>query len=280
MISSNARPVPAKAGIGLRSTHFKEILNNNIQIPWLEIHSENFYAEGGIARNILDRISEKFPLSFHCVGLSLGSAQSINKEHLNKLKTLVDLYNPALVSDHISWSNFAGNTANDLLPIPYTNESLEIITNNIKHVQDILGRQILVENPSTYLEFKQNDMHEWEFINQLTDKADCALLLDINNIFVTCFNHKISTSTYLKNIDTTKIKEIHLAGFEEQLIDEETILIDTHGTKVTIDVWDLYRNLISKTGKLPTLIEWDTNIPKLDVLIGEMHKAQNILDEY
>lgn len=273
--------VPAKAGVGLRSVHFKDILNNNdIEIPWLEIHSENFYAQGGITKNILDRVTAKFPISFHSVGLSLGSDQPVDKNHLARLKELVDEYNPALISDHISWSNFADLTLNDLLPVPYTNEALEAIARNIKQVQNSLGRQILVENPSTYLSFEHNDMSEWEFINKLVAKSDCGLLLDVNNIFVTCSNAKISTEDYLNNIDVSNIKEIHVAGYEEQVTDGETILIDTHGDFVQDSVWNLYIKLIKKTGALPTLIEWDTNIPSLDVLIGEMHKAQNILNQH
>lgn len=280
MINLNLNSIPAKAGIGLRSIHFKDVLSNqDIEIPWLEIHTENFYAQGGITKNILDRVTARFPISFHSVGLSLGSDQAVDKKHLKRLKELVDLYNPALISDHISWSNFGDYTLNDLLPIPYTNEALETISNNIKTVQDTLGRQILVENPSTYLTFEQNDMHEWEFINKLVDKANCGLLLDVNNIFVTCSNSKFSTESYLNNIELGNIQEIHLAGYEEQKTDNETLLIDTHGDYVQDSVWQLYAKLIKKTGALPTLIEWDTNIPSLDILMEEMHKAQNILDK-
>ena len=271
---------PNGAGIGLRGKHYTEILENTPQINWLEVHSENFFAEGGMAIHILEEVKEKYPLSFHGVGLSLGSADGLNEKHLKKLKNIVDNFRPALVSEHISWSNIGSTTLNDLLPLPYTDESLSTLVDNIKHMQDYLGQKILVENPSSYLEYSNSTMTEWDFINKTVERSGCGLLLDVNNIHVTCQNHNLDSNEYIKNIPYYSVGEIHLAGFEEKQIEDKSILIDTHGDKVSEDVWKLYENVIELSGLVPTLIEWDTNIPELEVLLNEAAKAQNILNKY
>jgi uncharacterized protein (UPF0276 family) len=271
--------VPNRVGVGLRGKHYQEVIEKNYEIPWLEVHSENFFAKGGVSLQVLERVREKYPLSFHGVGLSLGSADGLDKEHLKKLKNIVDRFKPGLVSEHISWSNIGGTTLNDLLPLPYTKESLRCLVDNIKHMQDFLGQKILVENPSSYLEYDDSDMTEWEFINNTIEQSGCGLLLDVNNIYVSCKNHEWDVNKYIENIPYSAVGEIHLAGFEEKKIEGKSILIDTHGDKVFKDVWDLYKQVINLSGDTPTLIEWDTNVPDLQVLLHEAEKAQKIMDE-
>lgn len=272
--------LPNSAGIGLRSPHYQEVANNRPDIGWLEVHSENFFADGGIALHILDIVSKSYPLSFHGVGLSLGSADPLDKNHLNKIKKLIDKYNPAMISEHVSWSSINGIFMNDLLPLPYTEESAKVLIDHIKETQDYLGRQILIENPSSYLDYKSSQMPEWEFMNKVSEESECGILLDINNIFVMANNHGFDSKQYIKEIVKEKVEEIHLAGHAVNEIDGEILLIDHHGDYVTDKVWDLYKLTIEIMGKKPTLIEWDTDIPGLYILLDEAQKAQKILDNY
>jgi uncharacterized protein (UPF0276 family) len=275
------KPVPASAGIGLRSLHYQQVIDTKPDIAWLEVHSENFFADGGMAMFVLEKVQENYPLSLHGVGLSLGSAK-LDTTHLAKVKRLVDRCNPCLVSEHISWSEVGGVFLNDLLPMPYTKESLQTIISNIGQMQDYLQRQILVENPSTYLEFIHADMSEYEFINEVIKQSGCGLLLDINNIYVSGCNNNFDPvsyiNNYINNININSVQEIHLAGYGEKKIADKTILIDTHGDRVSPMVWDLYKLAIERFGKIPTLIEWDTNVPELEVLMAEAAKAQAIMD--
>lgn len=271
-------PIPAKAGIGLRSQHYQEIIHNKPAIPWLEGHSENFFAEGGINRHVLEQIRPDYPMSFHGVGLSLGSAQEPDKTHLSKLKQLVDTFEPALVSEHVSWSNAGDNVLNDLLPLPYTFEAVSVLARNIAITQEALGRQILIENPSSYLQFSHNEMEEYAFIAEVVKQSGCGILLDVNNIYVTHKNHGIDPITYLEHLPLDQVQEIHLAGHAVTMIEGKSVLIDHHGAHVIEPVWELFRETIKRTGLKPTLIEWDTDIPPLDVLMAEAEKAQLVLD--
>jgi len=271
-----------KVGIGLRSPHISRILEENPQIGWLEIHSENYYAKGGPAIKYLTEIRKNYPVSFHCVGNSLGSAQKIDLNHLKPLKKLIEMIDPFLVSDHISWGATADQNLNDLLPLPYTKEAVEAISNNISLMQDYLGRKILIENPSTYLSFKNPEMDEADFINQVTRKTGCELLLDVNNIFVSSQNNaEFNPKEYLEKIDKKSVAEIHLAGHSKSKIfdgkKDKQILIDTHNDLVCSEVWQIYKMAIKKFGKIPTLIEWDQDIPQLEVLLSEVEKAKKIL---
>ena len=273
------KPIPAKAGIGFRHSHYIEIIEKLPEIAWLEIHSENFFADGGMPIHILEKVREKYPLSMHGVGLSLGSSDGLDKNHLVKLKKLVDEFNPALISEHISWSQTGGVFLNDLLPVPYTSEAIDVFVRNIKQMQDFLGRRILVENPSTYLEFNHSKMPEYEFLNQVADKAECGILCDVNNIYVCAINHKSNPEEYLRNIDHSKIGEVHLAGHATRALSSgDELLIDHHGDFVCDQVWQLYEKLITITGALPTLIEWDTDIPSLAILQGEAKKADEVME--
>ena len=276
----NTTNIPKNSGIGLRGQHYTQVLEEQPKVNWFEVHSENFFAEGGMSIHILEKVREKYPVSFHGVGLSLGSSDGLCEKHLKKLKNLVDKFKPGLVSEHISWSNIGSTTLNDLLPLPYTNESLSTLVDNIKHMQDYLGRKILVENPSSYLEYTQSTMTEWDFINKTVQQSGCGLLLDVNNIYVTCQNHNLDAGEYIKNIPYESVEEIHLAGFSEKEIEDQSILIDTHSDKVCDEVWGLYEDVIKNSGLVPTLIEWDADIPELDVLLSEASKAQDILNKY
>ncbi len=273
-------PLPANpVGIGLRSAHYEQILETKPDLGWLEIHPENYFC-GGTHKHFLDKIAEYYPLSMHAVGLSLGADQSVNADHLSKLKTLVDRYNPILVSDHAAWSASGNAHLNDLLPLPYTQESLERLCNNINQVQDTLKRGILVENPSTYIAFKDNDMSEPEFMNNLCSSTGCGMILDVNNIYVQSHNHGIDPYEYIDAINTDYVGEIHLAGHIEKKFGEHSLLIDTHNQNVCDEVWKLYDYAIKKTKPVLTLIEWDQDVPPLQTLLDEANRARAILNKH
>lgn len=265
------------AGIGLRHPHLQYIVDKRPAINWLEVHSENFFYDN-LASAQLEQIAKHYPLSFHSIGLSIGSNDKLNPLHLQNLKTAIERFKPDLVSDHLSWSSIEGNYINDLLPIPYTRESLLNFTDKVKQIQDMLGRQILIENPSSYLRFKDSDMSEWDFFATLPSLCGCGLLLDVNNIFVSCFNHNYQAQDYLDSIDADDVMEIHLSGHTKKQLEQGVILIDDHGSKVTQQVWDLYQTTLKMINNKPTLIEWDNDIPDLSVLLDEAKIAQRILD--
>lgn len=267
-------------GLGLRHPHHQYVLQNKPEVGFFEIHSENFIADGGASFDLLEKISQNYPLSFHCVGLSLGSAHGLDKKHLANIKKLVDKFKPFLLSDHLSWSSAKNGTANDLLPIPYNKESLEIFCDNVKQAQDFFGRQILVENPSAYLEFEDNIFSEVDFMNQVAKKSDCAILLDINNIFVSAKNFGFDAYKYLDEIDENKIKEIHLAGHSVYNFDNQEIRVDTHSDVVCDEVLDLYSYFIKKYRlEIPTMVEWDEDIPEFKILYHEMQKIKKIYEQ-
>ena len=263
-------------GVGLRQPHFDFFLNNPNKVDFLEIHSENFFSKNPAATKLLTNISKNYHLSMHSIGLSLGSPERPCPKHLKKLKNLITQFQPILVSDHISWSKYQNHFFNDLLPIPYTKESLANIVDNIKYTQDFLGRNILVENPSNYINFKNNDFHEWDFINQTAELSKCAILLDINNIFVSCANNKIDPYKYLKQLNHEYVREIHLAGPKLTKINEIEIYIDTHNNPVLDEVWRLYEFYLKNYGPKPTLIEWDQDIPAIETLLDLAAKAKSM----
>lgn len=269
---------PQVVGVGLRSQHYETVLNSHPQVGWFEVHSENYFSEGGKPFDYLQKIGCEYPLSFHGVGLSLGSADGIDKAHLLKLKKLIGIFSPCLVSEHLSWSSVGGIYAHDLLPLPYTEESLEIVTAHINQAQNTLNRQILIENVSAYLQFSHSTIPEYEFMNALAQRTHCGLLLDINNLYVNSRNHGWNIKIYLDAIQAHHIKEIHLAGFVENQLQSGSILIDSHSQPVSTFVWDLYSETIRRFGPLPTLIEWDQNLPDFSILLSEAAKAQKIID--
>ena len=268
-------------GLGLRHKHFTDFMEDKPDVPWLEIHTENFFNLGSTASKYLAKIREDYPLSAHSVGLSLGSSSTacpIRKEHLKKIKDTIDFFEPKLVSDHLSWS--ASDKVHyipDLLPVPYTEEALKIMVENINITQETLNREILIENPSSYLSYKEADYLEWDFLTELCKKTGCNILFDVNNIFVSSHNHDFKAEDYINNIPAKYVKEIHLAGYEVRKVEDQDVFIDTHGMPVYDPVWDLYIKAIEKYGTIPTLIEWDTNIPELSVLLEEKRKADDII---
>lgn len=271
---NRAARIPANAGIGLRPPHYAELIEHKPAIAWLEVHSENFFADGGKPHEVLEQVRSHYPLSLHGVGLSLGSTDPLNSWHLGKLKGLIDRYQPGLVSEHLSWNSVDKRYLNDLLPLPYTEEALQHIVTRIQQAQDFLGRQILIENLSSYLQFNDSTIPEWEFIREVAQRSGCAILLDINNIYVNAHNHGFDPNEYLKAIPIDVVQEMHLAGHSN----EGEYLLDTHSTPVCNAVWELYVRAIARFGPVPTLIEWDCDIPALQVLLNEAGKAQQILE--
>lgn len=273
-----------KTGIGLRHPHHQQIIAEQPSLGWLEIHSENLFSGAPILRQQIKEISKTYPLSFHGVGLSLGSADGIKKPHLARLKQLVEEFRPALVSDHLSWSGINKTFVPDLLPLPLTHEALNIISQNISQVQTALGRQILIENPSGYLEFTAQDYDEPEFLAELVKQTNCGLILDINNIAVSAHNLGWSAPNYLKKlaglVPAGTVQEIHLAGYHiNTLEDGQEMWIDTHSKPVYPAVWGLYKTALQLLGDTNTLIEWDLEIPPLKTLLAEAQKADKIRQE-
>jgi uncharacterized protein len=262
-------------GVGLRAPHYRDMLTTRPELAFLEIHSENFFGEGGQPLSFLERLRALYPFSFHGVGLSLGSADALSERHLRKLKAIVDRFEPALVSDHLCWSSVDGEYVNDLLPLPYTEEVLQQICTNIDRAQNFLGRSILVENVSSYIEFECSELAEWDFLAAVSKRAGCGILLDINNIFVSATNHGFKLTDYLNAIPKAAVQQMHLAGHER--VDQ--LLIDTHGAPIADAVWNLYADAVRRFGDVPTLIERDTNIPPLVALIGEANRAAHVLKE-
>ena len=293
-VSRAASPIPARAGIGWRAAHYQELIETQPDIGWIEVHSENYFGAGGAPLHYLEQARALYPLSLHGVGLSLGSADPLNRDHLTKLKTLIDRFEPGLVSDHLSWSSIGGTYLNDLLPLPYTQESLRHFVTRVSEAQDFLKREILIENPSSYLTFQHSTIPEAQFLAEVAARSGCGILLDVNNIYVSASNHGTSdgiepraavqgstscgfdAQQYLRALPTDRIGEIHLAGFSVNHSAEGDILIDSHSPRVADAVWDLYRLTIGYVGARPTLIEWDTDVPALAVLREEADKADRI----
>jgi len=271
------RGFPSRAGIGLRAQHVSELLATRPAVPWLEVHPEN-YMGGGAALASLESVRREYPVALHGVGLSLGTAGNINQHHLARLKGLMDRIEPCLVSEHLSWSSTGSAYLNHLLPLPYTEESLSVVAGHIHEVQGVLGRRILIENPSSYLRFRHSTIQEPEFLAELVRRTGCSLLCDINNIYVTAWNLGLDAVAYLEALPTDAIGEIHLAGHAENDADGRPILIDDHASPVAAPVWKLYERALDRFGPVPTLIEWDTDIPALAVLLDEARIANGLME--
>jgi uncharacterized protein len=271
--------IPAAAGIGLRAAHYRDVLETRPAVSWWEVHSENYFGDGGAPHYYLERIRAAYPLSLHGVGLSLGSADPLDRAHLAKLRALIDRYRPALVSDHLSWSSVDGRYLNDLLPLPYTDETLRHVVQRVEEAQDYLGRQILIENPTTYLQFVDSRLSEAQFLRELIERSGCGLLLDVNNAYVSAANHGFDALEYIHALPEDSVQEIHLAGHTVKRYDDGEILIDTHDDVVCDAVWRLYEQTIRRLGPRPTLIEWDANLPPLAVLLTEARTANDMLEQ-
>jgi len=262
-------PIPVRAGIGLKPQHFGEILGSEPPVGWFEVHPENYLMAGGPMHHYLSQIRDRFPLSFHSVGMSLGSGSGVRDDHVLRLKTLCDRYQPVMVSDHLSWSRWQQFALNDLLPMPYTEEALHLMVNNVDRVQTLLARPIAIENPSSYLLPGKPDMAEWEFLVELAWRSGASILLDVNNVYVSARNHDWSAEEFICSIPPALVSEMHLAGHKVEQLLEREILIDDHGSVICEAVWQLYELALQHIGPVPTLIEWDTDVPAFEVLLKE-----------
>jgi hypothetical protein len=253
-----------------------EIIATRPPVGWLEVRAEN-YMGGGAAVRTLEALREDYPIAMHGVGLSLGRADALDERHLARLKRLVERLAPALVSEHLAWSEIDGGYLNHLLPLPYTEEALDIVSRHVDQLQERLGRQVLVENPSSYLRFRHSPIAEPEFLRELVRRTGCGLLCDVNNAYVSGHNLGFDPAAYLDALPAGAVGEIHLAGHAVNDADGRTVLIDDHGSAPIEDVWSLYRRALARFGPLPTLVEWDTNLPPLAVLLAEAARADGML---
>ncbi|MEM8795280.1 MAG: DUF692 domain-containing protein [Pseudomonadota bacterium] len=279
--------LPLRAGVGLRDAHFQTIIDAHCEkgastadsaVHWLEFHPENFMADGGAPLDYLMRIGDLYPLSMHGIGLSIGGEGPLSTKHLERLKRLNDLVKPYSVSEHLAWSTHESAFMNDLLPVPFTARTLDRVAGHIDRFQNALERTILLENPSSYLSFEESDIDEISFLEAVSRKTGCGLLLDVNNVYVSAHNMGWSAEDYVDRFPLNLVGEIHLAGHvEQEADDEETLLIDTHDRTVSVDVWSLYERVIDRGGAIPTLIEWDADLPDWSTLENEARKADAIL---
>lgn len=279
MFDAPRKGLPASPGVGYKAQHFKEILENPAPVAWLEIHAENYMGDGGRPLAQLRHLTERFPISVHGVGLSIGGEGPLDKDHLTRLKQLCDWLNPASFSEHLAWSSHDESYLNDLLPLPYTAATVARVADHIDQVQQVLGRRMLLENPSSYLAFADAEMPEVDFLREVARRAGCGLLLDVNNVFVSATNLGFGAADYLADFPVELIGELHLGGHFADTDDRGApLLIDSHGAAVVDPVWQLYAALIARTGPLPTLIEWDNDVPDWPVLAAEAARAARILE--
>ena len=259
-------------GLGLRKPHYSDFLSGSVDVDFVEVISENFMVDGGRPRQILRSVREHYPVALHGVSMSVGSADGVDQDYLARLRKLVDEVEPLFVSDHLCWTRIDGRNSHDLLPLPYTDEALAIVCDNIGRAQDALARPMLIENPSSYLTFAQSTMQEWEFLAAMCSRTGCSLLLDVNNIFVTARNHGLDALQYIDAVPVSCIRQIHIAGHSQG----EDLLIDTHDQSVCDDVWALYARISPRLGPVATMIERDDNIPPLNDLLDELQIARGI----
>lgn len=281
MSSIHRMRMPARAGVGLRLPHIEEAVATRPSAGWFEIHPENFVANPH-ATELLQDLAQQYPISVHTVGLSVGSVNGIDRRHMDRVRALIDLVDPVLVSGHLAWSTHKGEYLNDLLPLPYNPETLDTVARHLREVQDGLGREYLLENPSSYVGFAGSTMTEVQFLNELVDRTSCRLLCDVSNVYVSGRNMGYDARGYLDALPANAIRELHLGGFTPE-DDEATpggqVLIDTHATPVAEPAWDLYAYAIRRFGPRPTLIEWDNEIPALGVLLGQAERADAVARE-
>ena len=276
-IEGQASSIPAAAGIGLRFPHHQCVLQGRTGVPWFEVHAENYFG-GGSVRRTLEAVRRNYPLSLHGVGLSLGSADGLDPAHLGRLAELVQLIEPGLVSEHLSWSVSGGQYFADLLPLPMTEEALDVVCRHVQQTQELLKRPILLENPSTYLQFAHSTIPEAQFLSAVAQRTGCGILCDLNNIFVSACNHGWDPLSYLDALPASAIGEFHLAGHAVCTLDDARVVrIDNHGSPVSAPVWALYEQALQRFGARPTLIEWDTDIPAFEVLLEQAAQATDRL---
>jgi uncharacterized protein (UPF0276 family) len=275
--ASDSGLIPAAAGIGLRFAHHERVLQERPAVAWFEVHAENYFG-GGSARRVLESVRRDYPLSLHGVGLSLGSAEPLDAGHLRHIAQLVRSIEPGLVSEHLSWSVVGGEYLGDLLPLPMTEEALDVVCRHVEQTQTALQRRILIENPSTYLQFRHSTIPEWDFMAAVAQRTGCGILCDVNNICVSAGNHGWDAQAYLNALPVAAVGEIHLAGHAVRTLDDGSMLrIDNHGARVAAEVWALYGQALRRFGATPSLIEWDTDIPAFEVLLDEAAQASALL---
>lgn len=263
---------PTGCGIGLRREHYDAVLTERPRVAWFEVISENFMVPGGRPRHVLEQVRRDYPVSLHGVSLSIGSDEGLDPTYLGRLKELVEWVEPALVSDHLCWTGLGGHNSHDLLPLPFTEEVVRAVAAKVRQVQETLGRRILLENISSYLRFQRSAMEEWEFLTAVAEEGDCDVLLDVNNIYVNARNHGFDPLRYLEGVPRHRVKELHLAGHE----DNGHVVIDTHDHPVCDAVWELYRRAVERFGPVPTLLERDARVPEMPALLAEAHEAEAI----
>jgi uncharacterized protein (UPF0276 family) len=278
-VRSNATPLAPRAGVGLKPQHFEAIMATAPDIGFFEIHAENYMGAGGPPHARLAAIRERYPLSLHGIGLSIGAAKPLDRDHLLRLKALDERYEPALFSEHLAWSSHNETFLSDLLLLPYTTETLGRVRDHIDAVQEVLGRRMLLENPATYLLFEESTLSETDFLCEIARCTGCGLLLDVNNVFVSAINHDTSAEAYLDNFPLDLVGEIHLAGHAPTEDDTGApLLIDAHDRPVSDPVWTLYERVIARSGGRPTLIEWDNDVPEWPALHAEARRADVVLE--
>ena len=262
-------------GLGLRPVHYPDFLREPQAVDWLEIISENYMVPGGKPLAMLDAILERYPVAMHGVSLSIGSTDGLDAQYLADLKALASHVQPLWISDHLCWTGVQGRNAHDLLPLPYSEEALRLVVRHVGQVQDMLGQRILLENVSSYLDYRSSEMSEWEFLRQVSEQADCLLLLDVNNIYVSSINHGFNAIEFLNHLPVERVRQIHLAGHS----DHGDYIVDTHDHPVAEPVWELYRHACTRFGAVATMIERDDNIPALGELIAELNRARAMAAE-
>ena len=271
--------LPQKTGLGFKPEHFPAIIETRPHLGFFEVHAENYMNAGGMPHAMLERLRAEYAISVHGVGLSIGGPDPLDETHLTRLKRLCDRYQPESFSEHLAWASHSGTWMHDLLPLPYTNETLRIVCDHIDRLQEVLGRKILLENPATYLTFAQSDISETAFLTEIAQRTGCGLLLDVNNVFISCVNHRTDPRAYLAAFPMQAVGEIHLAGHDSEELPSGPLLIDSHGKPVSEPVWALYGEIVSEFGPLPSLVEWDNDVPDFATLMAEAHRATRILED-
>ena len=277
---SRTTVLPARAGVGLKPEHYAAILDGAPDVGFFEVHAENYMGNGGPPHRYLEAIAERYPLSLHGVCLSIGAARPLDKAHLARLRILVERYRPQSFSEHLAWSTHDEGFLNDLLPLPYTEETLERVSAHVDQTQQALGRRMLLENPSTYLLFEESTIDEIDFLAAIAARTGCGLLLDVNNVMVSAVNHRLDAAAYIDRFPVELVGEVHLAGYDETVDSAgDRLLIDAHGTEIKSDVFTLYEYTLGRTGPVPTLVEWDNDVPDFPTLFSEAWRVDAALSD-
>ncbi len=270
--------LPPRAGLGLKPEHYDHVLDHRPDVGFFEVHAENYMGAGGPPHRYLEAVAGLYPLSLHGVGLSIGAARPLDKAHLRRLRDLVERYRPQSFSEHLAWSTHDTGFLNDLLPLPYTPETLARVIDHVDEAQQAIGRRLLLENPSTYVLFRESSIDEIDFLEAIAARTGCGLLLDVNNVVVSSVNHRMDAATYIDRFPVERVGEIHLAGYDETVDGAgDRLLIDAHGSPVKADVMELYRHALARTGPVPTLIEWDNDVPDFPTLLAEAERADALI---